>query len=74
LLFLGDVLALAFQFIELNDLGQVSFQQAFFLSSQLGQSLVKGLAPGLELLGQPLSTLGALQSLDNLLRMRKQFD
>lgn len=49
-LFLRDVLAFAFQFSQFDDFGQVSFQQPFFLSDQVSQSLVEGLPPGLELL------------------------
>jgi len=50
-LLLGDILAFPFQFSQLNDFGQVCFQQALFLSSQLSQRLVERLAPGLNLLG-----------------------
>jgi hypothetical protein len=50
LLFLSDVLAFALHFSQVNDFGQVSFQQPFFLPSQVGQGLIEGLAARLELL------------------------
>jgi hypothetical protein len=74
LLFLGNVLAFTFQFGQFNDFGQVSFQQTFFLSSQLGQGLVECLATRLELLGEPLAGLRPLQGLNNQLGLREQLD
>jgi hypothetical protein len=74
LLFVGDVLAFAFQFSQCNNFGQVSFQQTFFLPSQLGQGLVEAVATRLELLGQPLAGLRPLQGLNNQLGLREQLD
>ena len=46
-------LALALQFGQCDDLGQVGVQQPLLLAFQLAQGLADGRLPGLEFLGQP---------------------
>jgi hypothetical protein len=66
------LLALALQFGQGDDFGQVSFQEAFVLPGQLSQGLLQGLVSRLQLLGQPLAALGALQGLSDQLRVGHQ--
>jgi hypothetical protein len=66
------LLALALQFGQSDDFGQVSFQEAFVLSCQLGQGLFQGLASRLQLLGQPLAALSTFQGLVDQLRVGHQ--
>jgi len=48
-----QLLPLALEFGQCDDLGQVGVQQSLLLAFQLAQGLADGRLPGLELLGQP---------------------
>ena len=67
-LLLLDLRSFAFEFRPVDDFPQIDIQQTGFLSTQMRQRLPEGLPLGLQRLGQPLSTLGALQGSDRVLR------
>jgi len=53
-----QVLALAVQLRQGDDLGEVGVQQPLLLALQLGQGMADGGLPGLEFLGEPGAALG----------------
>ncbi len=61
-----QVLVLAVEFGQPDDLGEVGVQQPLLLAVELAQGLADGCLPGLELLGQPGAALGPGQRAGDL--------
>jgi hypothetical protein len=66
---LVQFLPLAFKLISADNFSQEHFQQASLLAFKLGQSLCNTLTASLQGLGQPFSSLGALQFVRNQIRV-----